>query len=345
MIAAASPLKTIRKNKKTSNERRRKEMKEKIVGICICMLMMFTAFSAVATTNKQGKSPGDQNAGHRGGFLTQLPVDPGYTTNDWWAFFSGWYNNRYYQDYQMYTDVAGPIQGIHWWGLSLEDNVTFIPGDPAGMTFTIIFYKDNNTKPGEIAFTYSDIKPSITATGVKYPDVDLFGELYFFTCDLPSSCNLSTGWISIISTDSDNNCTFGWMESSTGPGHAYCTVDGEFDSAPQYGFSLVFTDGSKTSLEIVNMKGGFGVSLGIKNNGDATVDAYPVDFLVIGGMRKKIEVIAGDTISGLVPGATAPMQTGMFFGLGKIMIFVVGDGIITYKLGKQLFMYSIVQNK
>jgi hypothetical protein len=168
-------------------------------------------------------------------------------------------------------------------------------------------------------------------------------ELYFFACDLTSPCDLSTGWISIICTGSDYNCSFFWLESSTGPRHAYSTVDGQYDNAPTYGFSLVFTDGAKTSLEIVNLKGGFGVSLGIKNNGDATVDDYPVDFIVIGGMRKKIEVKAGDTISGLAPGATTPLQTGMFFGLGKIMIFVVGDGIIAYKQGTQLLIFSMVK--
>jgi hypothetical protein len=318
-------------------------MKEKIVGILVCVLVMFTAFSAVATTNSKEKSTDQQSVGTRGAFLSQLPVNPGYTTMDWWAYASGWYNYRYYQDYQMYTDVSSPIQSVHWWGLSLLNNVSIIPGDPAGMTFTIIFYKDNNSFVGDIAFIYDNLKPSITATSVKYPEVTP-PELYFFTCDLPSPCNLSTGWISIIGTESDNNCSFFWMESSSGPGHAYCTVDGQFDNAPRYGFSLVFTDGTNTSLEIVNLKGGFGVSLEIKNNGDTAVNSFPVDFVIIGGMRKKIEVIAGQTFSSIAPGATATMQSGKFFGLGKIMIFIVGDGIISYKQGTQLFIYSTLKN-
>ena len=93
------------------------------------------------------------------------------------------------------------------------------------------------------------------------------------------------------------------------------------------------------------MTGGSGVTLvQLKNNGNTTVDNFPVDFLVKGGILKKIEVKAGETISGLAPGDTTSLQTGMFFGLGKITIFVVGDGIIAYKHGIQLFTYTIIQN-
>jgi hypothetical protein len=134
------------------------------------------------------------------------------------------------------------------------------------------------------------------------------------------------------------------MESVTGDGNAFQTMDGKRWDAPNHGFSLVLIDGAKISLEIVNMKGGSGVTLGIKNNGNTMVDNFPVDFLVIGGIGKKIEVNAGKTISGLNPGDTIPLQTGTFFGLGQIMIFVVGDGIIAYKHGIQLFTYTIIQN-
>jgi hypothetical protein len=134
------------------------------------------------------------------------------------------------------------------------------------------------------------------------------------------------------------------LDSPTGNGNAFETKDGKGWDAPGYGFSLVLTDGAKTSLEIVNMKGGSGVTLGIKNNGNITVDNFPVDFIALGGIGKKIAVNAGKTILGLNPGDTTPLQTGMFFGLGKITIFVVGDGIIAYKHGIQLFMYTIIQN-
>ncbi len=308
------------------------------------MLILLTAFSAVATIRKQEQSSGNQNTGQRGGLFTQLPEDPGVTSEDWWAYWSAsFFCDSYYQSYEMFTDVASSIQGVHWWGMSILDNdSTYVPGDPDGMTFTITFYEDNNTKPGAEIRSYNDIKPSITSTGVLYPSNKPY-ELYFFEYILAPSINLSDGWISIVSTGSDNNCAFFWLESSTGAGNAFVTKDGElWDHPYSGGFSLVFTDGTKTSLEIVDMKGGVGVTLGIKNNGNTTVDNYPVDFIIQGGLLKKIKVNAGETISVLAPGDTAPLQTGLFFGLGKITIFVVGDGIISYTTGKQLFVFTMV---
>jgi hypothetical protein len=320
-------------------------MKNKSVVFFVFMLMIIIVFSAVATTGKQEQSSLNQSTGHLGGLFTQLPSDPGLSSDDWWAYSScAFFCGSYYQGYEMFTDVASLIQGIHWWGMSNKnDDPTHYPGDPVGMTFNIIFYKENNTKPGEIVRTYSGIKPHITSTGILYPEVPPTG-LYFFECDLTPSCNLSTGWISIVSTGSDNNCSFSWLDSPTGNGNAFETKDGKGWDAPGYGFSLVLTDGTKTSLEIVNMKGGSGVTLGIKNNGNTMVDNFPVDFIVLGGIGKKIEVNAGKTISGLNSGDTTLLQTGKFFGLGKIMIFIVGDGIIAYKHGIQLFMYTIIQN-
>jgi len=318
-------------------------MKNKSVVFFVCMLVMITAFSAVATTSKQEKSSGEKNTSHRGGLFTQLPYNPGFNAADWYAYTSAIFMNTSYQDYEMFTDVASPIQGIHWWGMSCKnDDPSYTPGDPVGMTFNITFYKDNNTTPGDVVLSYSNVKPSITATGVFYPEAPP-NELYFFECDLTPSCNLSDGWVSIFSTGSDKNCSFFWMESSTGDSKAFNTMNGNRWDSPRYGFSLVLTDGTKTSLEIVNMKGGLGVTRGIKNNGNQTVDNFPVDFIIKGGILKKIKMNAGETISGLAPGDTAPLETGMFFGFGKITIFVVGDGIIAYKPGKQLFMYTIIQ--
>ena len=319
-------------------------MKEKIVGIFVCMLLMFTAFSAVATTSKQEKSSLNQNTGHRGGLFTQLPKDPGFSSFDWYSFWCANVSDSCYQCYEMFTDVASPIRGIHWWGHSMNETTdgSMQPSDPVGMTFTIAFYKDNNTKPGEMVLSYNNVKPSITATGIPYSEFGYSLELYFFEYDLTPSCNLSTGWVSIFSTGSDHKCSLRWMESSTGNHNAFTTKNGTTYDAPGKGFSLVLTDGAKTSLEIVKMKGGLGVTLGIKNNGNATVDNYPVDF-ILKSSNKKINVNAGKTISGLASGATTSLKTGMFWGRGIFTIFVVGDGIAAYKQGKQLFVFTIVQ--
>jgi hypothetical protein len=326
-------------------------MKNKIIGILVCMLMMFTAFSAVATTNTQEKSSLNQNTSDRGGFFTYLPYDPGYTTNDWYAWPS--ISGLNYQGFENFTDVAGPIRSIHWWGLCSVhqyDNSSFTkwpPGDPVGMTFDITFYDHNNTNPtypGDLVLSYTNAKPAITATGIFYPEGLYSRELYFFEYNLTPSCNLSTGWISILSTGSDNDCCFFWMGSTDGDCEARVIDDGHWDGTFFYDLSLVLTDGEKPNLSIVDITGGSSSTLQLKNNGNATVDNYPVHFIVKGGIFKKIEVKIKDTISGLAPNNTTSLQTGKFFGLGKITIFVVGDGIIAYKHGVQLFMYTIIQN-
>ncbi len=319
-------------------------MKRKIIGIFVCMLMMTTASSAVATPDKQEQSSTNQSTGHLGGLFTQLPNDPGLISDDWWAYPSGVFCETFYQDYEMFTGVAYPIQGIHWWGMSCLDNdYSYVPGDPVGMTFNITFYKDNNTKPGEIVISYTNVKPAITSTGVLYPETPPC-ELYFFEYVLTPSCSLSTGWVSIVSTGSDNHCTFFWLDSDSGDGNAFETKNGEPWDRPYHGFSLVLTDGVETSLDIIEVTGGSGVTVEIQNNGNQIVENFRVDFIVLGGIAKKIEVNRKETISDLNPGNTMSLQTGSFFGFGKITIFICGDGCIAYKHGIQLFTYTIIQN-
>jgi len=318
-------------------------MKNKIIGIFVCMLVMITAFSAVATTGKQEQSSDNQSTVHLGGLFTQLPKDPGLIPDDWWAFQSGVFCETFYQAYEIFTGVAHPIQGIHWWGMSCLDNdYSYVPADPVGMTFNITFYKDNNTKPGEIVMSYNNVKPSITSTEVFYLATSPY-ELYFFEYNLTPSCSLSTGWVSIVSTGSNNHCTLFWLDSDSGDGNAFQTMNGELWDRPYHGFSLVLTDGAETSLDIVEVTGGSGVTVGIQNNGNQIVENFRVDFIVLGGIAKKIEVNRKETISNLNPGDITSLQTGRFFGFGKITIFVVGDGFIKYKHGIQLFMYTIIQ--
>jgi hypothetical protein len=316
-------------------------MKKKSVVFFVCMLVIITAFSAVATGSKQEQSSLVKSTGHLGGLFTQLPNDPGYSTNDWHVYPSYKNEGEFCQCYEMFIGITSPIQSIHWWGHSILVGL-WQPCDPVGMTFNITFYKDNNSKPGEIVFSYSNVKPSITSTGIIYsePYVGDF-DLYFFEYDLGTSCDLQDGWVSIYNTWCDNGCDFFWMESSTGNSHAFQELNGERFAAPQLVFSLVLTDGVKTFPEIVKITGGHGVTVEINNTGDTTVGNFPVDFIVLGGIGKKIEKNIEVAI-GLFPGNSFTITMGVF-GLGKITIFVVGDGIAAYKHGVQLFMYTIIQ--
>ena len=52
------------------------------------MLVMITAFSAVATTGKQEQSSLNQSTGSSWWIVYTVTNDPGYTTDDWWAYAS-----------------------------------------------------------------------------------------------------------------------------------------------------------------------------------------------------------------------------------------------------------------
>jgi hypothetical protein len=296
--------------------------------------LIATALPVVGTMIKQENC---QDIGDRGGLFIQLPNDPGYGSFDWYAKSSSVDTGD--QVYENFWDVASSISGIHWWGLSCDYNSSNC--DPQGMTFNITFYEDNDSMPGDMICSYVDVEPSITATGILYAEGYNYLELYFFEYDLEPCCELSDGWVSVFQTGSDNGCIFCLMQSLDGDGAAYYTREGNWTSL--YDVSLVLTDGEETDLEIVDVKGGLGVKLEIRNNGAETVDNYPVKFLVIGGLLKIIQIDAGETISDLGPGETITIDTGLFFGFGPITIFVVGDGIAAYKDGFQLFIFTVVQ--
>ena len=311
------------------------------------MLMIITAFSAMAITNTQEKTSNKQTNKSAGRLFTYLPYDPGYTTDDWYSTFSS--SGLDYKAFDNFTNVMGPIRSIHWWGIcGINNSGQFgAPGDPAGMTFTISFYKENTsspTYPGNLALSFSNVEPSITATGVLYPDPGGMYELYFFEYDLPAECNLSDGWVSVLCTGSDNDCFFVWMGSTDGDLDSLYIHGGTWDSNFFYDQSFVLTDGQEPAVNVENVMGGPGVSVQFKNNGNTTVDNFPVKVVVKGGIFKKIEVKNKNTISGLTPSDTTSLQTGKFFGLGKITVFVVGDGIIAYKQGIQLFTHTIIKN-
>jgi hypothetical protein len=321
-------------------------MKNKRVVFFVCTLVMITAFSAMATTNTQEKTSNTQTNKSAGRLFTYLPYDPGYTADDYWGYYSS--SGLDAQVFENFTDVIGPIRSIHWWGFcGVNESGTWVgPGDPGGMTFTIAFYKENMsnpTYPGNLNLSFSNAKPTITATGVLYPDPTGPYEMYFFEYDLPAECNLSDGWVSILCTGSDNNCFFAWMGSTDGDLDARIWSGGHWDGTFFYDMSLVLTDSEESAVEIVDVTGGAGVTVQFKNNGDITTDNFPVHIVVKGGLLKKIEVKIKDTISELAPNNTTSLQTGKIFGLGKITIFVVGDGIIAYKHGIQLFTYTIIQ--
>ncbi|GAH60117.1 unnamed protein product, partial [marine sediment metagenome] len=75
-------------------------------------------------------------------------------------------------------------------------------------------------------------------------------------------------------------------------------------------------------LEITEIKGGLGVSATTKNIGDIAATDVAWSITVTGGLLGRINKTVEDTIASLAVGEESVLETGIFFGLGKIAIEV-----------------------
>jgi hypothetical protein len=137
-------------------------------------------------------------------------------TSDSFEFLFG----NTYACYDDFWDVTYPICGISWWGMSMlfENGVWEEVCEPTEVPFNIVFYEDDNGEPGTVVYSYEDVMPVITNTGVTYYSeiADMYFNLYYYEVSkLANSCDLSDGWVSIKATDGDN-CLFLWQQSPEG---------------------------------------------------------------------------------------------------------------------------------
>ena len=138
----------------------------------------------------------------------QLPSDP----NDSWHVYPS-ASNVNYLIAENFWDLTESICDIHWWGFSAFWDYVWIPCDPSGMQFEIIFY-DTNLNP---VCVYSPVIVTPVSTGIFYNS----WELFYWETDLDPCCYISNGWVSIQSISSPSDCSFLWITSETGDDLAY----------------------------------------------------------------------------------------------------------------------------
>ncbi|KYK20278.1 hypothetical protein AYK24_10265 [Thermoplasmatales archaeon SG8-52-4] len=307
-------------------------MKIKIVGIIVLMLITSTTIPVVGIVNESDSNPNI----NKGGIFRQLPSLPGNPMP--FGLVSdpdqGW---------TVYEDFSGltlPICHIHWWGQTvIRQNETWFPGSPEGMTFDIIFYENNNGEPGSVIFSFEDVVPEYTETGIMYdyPDEWPDGpfELYHFEVDLGLCFDLTCGWVSIFSKYSPTDSVFGWIESPDGNGKLFQNdIERDMDVA----FLLAEIGDPEIELSI---NGGLGVSVEITNIGNETLTNIPVDIVVYGGLLSKTKINKREAVN-LNPGDTTSIKSGLFFGLGKIQIGVIADDVVKYTSGSQLLIFTLI---
>ena len=202
-----------------------KKMNRKILGICVCMLVIATVIpgieafdsSAITSMEKNGIIQSSEQIINpctigRSVLFSQLPYQP---DQPWSAFTSSsLFPYLCQEDFWGLTDA---IEDVHWWGLTLiwDPSTGWLPGSPDGMKFEIKFYQDSGGLPGAVVATFSNVAPTFTDTGLIYAGWTMF----FFETDI-QSLGLPAGWLSVQTTYSPDDSNLLWMTSPDGNNNA-----------------------------------------------------------------------------------------------------------------------------
>ena len=122
-----------------------------------------------------------------------------------------------FQRFENVSGVAGPIEGLTWWGLDLMwISPNWYECEEYDNTFQISFHEDAGGVPGSAVCSYT-LEAARTPTGILYTGA----ELNEYSVTLPEPCVLVNGWVSIVGLG-DPECWFMWMSSGDGSGQSYC---------------------------------------------------------------------------------------------------------------------------
>lgn len=121
-----------------------------------------------------------------------------------------------------FSDLAGPIQSMTWWGFDLENiagSNDFVECIESDNTFRVLIAEDAAGLPGEIVCDQT-IEATNTPTGISYRGA----AMNEYAADLRSDCVLQDGWVRIIGMG-DPGCRFFWLSAETG--ETYCPTCAE----------------------------------------------------------------------------------------------------------------------
>jgi hypothetical protein len=122
-----------------------------------------------------------------------------------------------FQRWDNFNGVAGAIDGVVWFGLDMFFSGSgFFECEEFDPTFQISFHEDQGNLPGPAVCTYTLLAKRMP-TGISYQGA----ELNRYEVTLPTSCVITSGWISIAGLG-DPSCQFLWMSASGGDQYSYC---------------------------------------------------------------------------------------------------------------------------
>lgn len=181
---------------------------KKIISLFVVMLIMTSFVHSQELIGKRlpppkAVDPGDYDC-PAGAVFSQPPI--GWST--------AWLNSYGYIQvvYDKFSGITQPIIGIRYWQAA-EETVTY------PIQFTVEFYADNGGSLGTLVNSWNmNLSPSFTTIdGTDVIDITL-----------PSSVNLSTGWLGINANDAQlgiGDSRVGWLNNTAGDGNMIFTPD------------------------------------------------------------------------------------------------------------------------
>jgi len=145
----------------------------------------------------------------------------------------------------------------------------------------------------------------------------------------------------LVASDNASADYFGWSVSLD-EDTALISAPYDDDNGSQAGSAYVFTKESGTPNLKIYITGGIGVSVIIMNNGTEDVTGVKWQIHVKGGILGMINKTVNGTID-IFAGESKTVKTGLFFGLGLIVITVKAADISETTEGIYLFIFSIVK--
>jgi hypothetical protein len=132
-----------------------------------------------------------------------------------------------YTCYDNFTGISEPIGEIVFWGFDIvgSNGPSCVPTVPK--TFEITFYANQSGSVGNIIATFQVIPIKVNCGPTTlYQNADLFQ----YTVELPSTVNLTDGWISVRSVGGNDGCLFSWSSSASGDNTMWQDCSGSFAS-------------------------------------------------------------------------------------------------------------------
>jgi len=179
-------------------------------SISLVGLMAFLLLAGDSVGRAETPAPSAEVTCPEGAMIVQPPNMGG----DGWEFYASDSGPGFLR-YEKFQGASGPICGVRWWGLNKFDSGSgFAACQENPMGFHIVFYQDDQGKPGAPVSSYT-----VTVTGAGAGEVE--GDtVYAYEANLEPCCTLTAGWVSIEGFGGSSSCWFTWISSSAGDGSA-----------------------------------------------------------------------------------------------------------------------------